>query len=116
MQALDGSGAPLLKGMPARVEAVASDTLLGADSVEADGIEPRPDDAAGDLCLDMVTRGSGPSTPGSTAPGDAVPAPRFSDVVDPGVVGFPRITAPAYQLGVGHGQCGAGVFVGGRHG
>jgi hypothetical protein len=72
MQALDGSGAPLLKGTPARVEAVASDTLLGADSVDADGIEPRLDDTTGDLCLDLVTRGSGPGTPRSRARGDAV--------------------------------------------
>jgi hypothetical protein len=73
--------------MPARVEATASDGLLGADSVEVDGTKPQPDDAAKGLCLDLVMRGSGTSTPRCTASGNAVPAPRFSGAMDPRVAG-----------------------------
>jgi hypothetical protein len=33
----DGSGTPLLQGMPTQAEALASDALLGVNSIETDG-------------------------------------------------------------------------------
>jgi hypothetical protein len=80
--------------MPTRVEVVASNVLLGADSVEVDGTEPRPDDAVRGPCLDLVMRGSNPGMAGCIAPGDVVLAPRFSGAIDlgvvgPGLLGFP---------------------------
>jgi hypothetical protein len=77
--------------MPTRVEAVASDRRLGADSVEADRAKPRPDATVGGLCLDFVMRGSSTSMPGHTAQGDADPAPGFLGVMDPRVAG-PRLS------------------------
>jgi hypothetical protein len=68
----DGSGAPLLQGVPARVESIIDDALLGADGVEADGADPRPDDDARSVHWDLVVCGVGPSTPEFLAPGDAV--------------------------------------------
>jgi hypothetical protein len=39
-QVQDGSSAALSQGVPARVQLVADDTPLGADSVEVDGADP----------------------------------------------------------------------------
>jgi hypothetical protein len=96
--------------------------LLGANSVESDRTEPRLDDATGGLCLDLVVCSSGRSMPGCTAPSDAVLAPGFLAIVDPGIAGFPWLAIPAYQLGVGmlvgcnHGQAAAGGDGHGRPG
>jgi hypothetical protein len=80
----DGSGAALLYGAHAWAEAVTFDALLGADNIEADWTEPRPDGATGGPCLDLVVHTSCPRMLGLTAPGDAVPTPGFSGAVDPG--------------------------------
>jgi hypothetical protein len=72
----------------ARVDPIADDMPLGTNSIEADGADPRPDDDAKGLCRDLVVHGASPSTPGFTAPGDAVPAPRFSSAVGPGMAGL----------------------------
>jgi hypothetical protein len=87
-QAWDGSGAPLLQNMPARVEAVADDTRLGAISVEVDGTEPQPDATIRGLCLDLVMHNSSPSTPERITLDNAVPAPEFLGVVDLGAPGL----------------------------
>jgi hypothetical protein len=42
--------------MPSQAEVVASDSLLGVNSVEVEGIEPWPDDNVGGLCLGVVMR------------------------------------------------------------
>jgi hypothetical protein len=55
---------------------------LGADSVEVDGTEPRPNNAAGGLSMHLVMHGSGASMTGSTAPGDVVPSPEFPVAAD----------------------------------
>jgi hypothetical protein len=88
----DGSGAPLLQGMPARVEVVAGDTQLGAVSIEVDGIEPQPDDAIGGPCLDLVMRYSSPSMPERTTPGNAILVP---GAVDLGVAGLWLLGSPS---------------------
>jgi hypothetical protein len=58
MPALDGSGASLLQGAYAQVELGANGAPIGAVSVEADGVDPRPGDDAGsplrDLCMVLV--------------------------------------------------------------
>jgi hypothetical protein len=84
-QTWDGSGTVLLLGVPARVEPVADDAPLSADSIEADGACLWLDDAIGGLCQDLVVLGVGPSMPGCTTPGDVVPAPEFSGAMSPGV-------------------------------
>jgi CRISPR/Cas system-associated exonuclease Cas4 (RecB family) len=48
-QAHDGSSAAFLQSVPTQVEAVVDDSPLGADSIEADWVEPRPDDAVGGM-------------------------------------------------------------------
>jgi hypothetical protein len=97
-QAQDGSDAALLQGMPARLEAVASDALLDANSIETDGTEPQLDDAVGGPCLDLVMLCSGPSVPECIAPSDAVPAPEFSGAMDPGVAGLGLLGSPGSLL------------------
>jgi hypothetical protein len=87
-QAQEGSDATLLQGAPALAVVVATDALLEADIVEVDRTKHWPDEAARGPCFDSVIRSSGPSTPGCTTSGDAVPAPGFSSVVDPGVAGL----------------------------
>jgi hypothetical protein len=100
MQAQERSGATLLQGAPARAVAVvvATDALLGIDDVEADGIEPRLDDAARSSWLDLVVHCSGPSSPRCTTPRDAVLAPKFLGAVDPGVagLGLPGFFSPPF--------------------
>jgi hypothetical protein len=58
-QTQDGSGAPFLQGTRVRVEAVASDMVLGANDVEADRTGPQPNDVVGGPCFDLVMHGSG---------------------------------------------------------
>jgi hypothetical protein len=96
MQAWNGGGAPLFQCASAQVEAVAGDTWLGADGVEAGGMEPRPDDASGAPCFDLVMRGSSTSMPGRVAPSDAVPVPGCcgSESSRTGVAGFPLLATP----------------------
>jgi hypothetical protein len=65
---------------------VTTGALLSIDNIDMDGIEPRPYDAIGGLCLDLMIHSSIPSMPGGTTPGDAVSARGFLGVMDPGVV------------------------------
>jgi hypothetical protein len=75
------------------------DMWLGADSVEVDGTEPRPNNAAGGLSMHLVMHGSGAST-----------IPRVPGCRGSTIAGFPLLTAPTYQLEIGGGQCRAGMF------
>jgi hypothetical protein len=61
---------------------------LTTDSIEADRVNPRPDDDVGDLRHDLVGHGASPGTPGCIAPGDVASAPRSSGAMGPGVVGL----------------------------
>jgi hypothetical protein len=88
MQVWDGRVVALRQGVPARVEAVANDALLGTDSVEADKIEPWTDDATRSLCRDLVVRSLGPGTPGCMAPSGGVLSPRFLSAMDLGTAGL----------------------------
>jgi hypothetical protein len=67
------------------VETVATDTLLGADSIGAYGTKHQPDDATGGPCLDLMMRSSSPSMPLSTSLGDTVKASGTSNAMDLGV-------------------------------
>jgi hypothetical protein len=58
------------------VEPVPNDAPLGANSVEADEADPRPNDDAGGLPHDLVVHGVGPGMPVCTGPGDVAPPPR----------------------------------------
>jgi hypothetical protein len=107
----DESGTPLLQGMPAWVEGVAGDARLGADSVEADGIEPRPDDTAGSPCLDLVMCNSGSSMPVPQVSGCRGFEGSRIEVFD-----FPQHAAPICHLGADGGYCKAGMFAGCRRG
>jgi hypothetical protein len=63
------------------VEPATNDVPLGTDSVEGDGVDPRPDDNARSLHHDLVVCGAGRSSPRFTALGDAVPALGSSSTV-----------------------------------
>jgi hypothetical protein len=84
----DGSGTTLLHGVPTRVEPATNNVPLGADSIEADGVGPWPDDDAGGLHRDLAVPGDGPSSPGFTTPCDAVPALGSIGAVGLGVAGL----------------------------
>jgi hypothetical protein len=84
----DESGAALLHGVPTQLEPVADDTPLGTDNVEAEGIDPRPDDDARGLHHDLVVRGASPGTPRCVSLGDMALALRSSGIVGPGVTGL----------------------------
>jgi hypothetical protein len=58
---------------------------LGTISVEVDRASPRQGDDTGCSLHDLVLRGVSLGMPGSTAPGDAILAPRFSGTIGPGV-------------------------------
>jgi hypothetical protein len=84
----DGSGATLLQGVLAQVLPVADDMPLGTDSVEADGVDYRPDDDVGRLCHDFVLHGASPGTLRYIASGDVAPAPRSSGATSLVVAGL----------------------------
>jgi hypothetical protein len=67
------------------VEPIANDMPLGADSVQADGADPLPDDEAGGLRCDLVFHGVSPGTPMCTTPGNVAPAPGSLGAIGPGV-------------------------------
>jgi hypothetical protein len=50
------------------LEAVVDDTRLGANSVEADGTKPQPDDTTWGPSLDLMVHGCGSNMPRRTAP------------------------------------------------
>jgi hypothetical protein len=77
------------------VEPVADDASLDTDSVEVNGVEPRPSDVVGGLCQDLEVRGSGTSAPSCIAPGDAVPTLSFSGVVGLGATGLRMADSPS---------------------
>jgi hypothetical protein len=45
--------------VPAQAELVADDAPLGTNCVEAEGVDPRLDDATEGLCRDLVVRCAG---------------------------------------------------------
>jgi hypothetical protein len=74
--AQDGSIATLLQDAHVWEEPGADGPLLGAISIKVDGPGPQPDDDVGGPLHDLGVCGTGLGIPGSTAPGDAIPAPR----------------------------------------
>jgi hypothetical protein len=76
---LESQEAPVLE-MPG-----ADGASLGAASVEVDGASPQPSDDIGSLLRDFMMCGADIGVPGSTAPGDAAPAPRPSGIAGLGV-------------------------------
>jgi hypothetical protein len=99
MPALDGSGASLLQGAYAQVELGANGAPIGAVSVEADGVDPRPGDDAGSPLRDLVVHGAGLGTPGRTTPGDVIPTPGSSGAVGPGITTLPLPSPPLFIPG-----------------
>jgi hypothetical protein len=65
-----------------------SGASLGAIGVEVDRAYPCPSNDTGGLFHDLVMHGTSLGMPGSTAPGDAIPAPESSGAVGPGVAGL----------------------------
>jgi hypothetical protein len=84
----------LLQGAAAWVDAVTFDALLGVDSIEVNGVEPRPSEASEGPCLDLALHSSGPIYPGCTALGIAVPTLEFSGAMDPKVAGLGLSDSP----------------------
>jgi hypothetical protein len=84
MQGSDESGTALLQGEPAWTK-------------------PRSDGVTGGSCFDLVMCSFGPSMPGCTTLGDAVPALGFSCVVDVGVarLGLPGSPDSLFLLSSG---------------
>jgi hypothetical protein len=70
---------------------------LGAASVEVDGASPQPRDDIGSLLRDFMMCGADIGVPGSTAPGDAAPAPRPSGIVGLGVSELLLPGSPAFH-------------------
>jgi hypothetical protein len=84
---------------------------LGIVSVEVDGADPQPGVDVGALSHDLVMHGAGLGMPGSTAPGDAIPAPWALGQLDSSCR-VPQLFAPIYRLETGGGQCGVHILTG----
>jgi hypothetical protein len=94
-QALDGSGATLLPGVPSQVEPNIDNALLGTISVGAGRANPQPCDDTGSPRHELVVWGTDIGMPGHTTPGDTVLAPGSTGAVGPGVAG---LLLPGYPV------------------
>jgi hypothetical protein len=93
-QALDGSGATLLQGVPTGVALGTDDAPIGAISIEANGAGPWPGDDAESPRCDLVVWGDDFGMPGHTTPSGMVPALGSSSGMGPGVAGLLLLSYP----------------------
>jgi hypothetical protein len=93
----------LLQGAAAWVDAFTFDALLGVDSIEVNGVEPRPSEASEGPCLDLALHSSGPIYPGCTAL-------EFSGAMDLKVAGLGLSDSPGSScLPIDWGQVESGM-------
>jgi hypothetical protein len=92
------------------VEPDANDVPLVIINVGADMAGPRPGNDAGSPHRDLVVQGVDSSMPGRHGTSPLVLRCRGSGGSWTASTGLPQFSVPAYQLGVGGEQCGAGVF------
>jgi hypothetical protein len=74
---------------------------LGAVDIKVDGVGLRLRDDAECSLHDLVTYGANLGMPGSTASGDAIPAPRSSGAMGLGAVRLPLLVARSPPDGLG---------------
>jgi hypothetical protein len=104
---------------PTRVEATVVDVLPIIDDIHVNEVEPRLEDVFGGYAsAPGPLRGPGSRPPGDATSGDAISAPRSSDIVDSGAIklrlpGYSRAPLPPTSWRWG---CKADVFVGCSHG